>query len=138
MMILPNSSLHPSVISGKGFMDNQISQMPLADRQVAYLITNTQLEVINVGGDYALLHNLTKSPNMTKKKRKGPASPNHTAYLGRPMLELVPELDAQLVRLQAMLAGATADTQVLRICRTYARPPGESCFDIIFSPKHDS
>ena len=119
-------------------MDNQISQMPLADRQVAYLITNTQLEVINAGGDYALLHNLMNSPNVSKKKRKRPASPSHAAYLGRPMLELVPELDAQLVRLQAMLAGATADTQVLRICRTYARPPGESCFDIIFSPKHDS
>ncbi|MEZ4664150.1 MAG: HAMP domain-containing sensor histidine kinase [Caldilineaceae bacterium] len=132
-------------------MDNQISQMLLANRQVAYLITDTQLEVINAGGDHGLLHHLITPPCMTKRKRKRPTDYNQAVYLRRPIMELLPELDAHRSALQEMLYGAIADTQVLRISRTLpfteltkvqtvsaSSQPANNCFfDIVFSPKHD-
>ncbi|MEZ4710550.1 MAG: HAMP domain-containing sensor histidine kinase [Caldilineaceae bacterium] len=133
-------------------MDNQISQMLLANRQVAYLITDTQLEVINAGGDYGLLHNLITPPCMTQRKHKRSTEHSHAAYLQRPIVELLPELEAYRFVLQEMLYGGAIDTQVLRINRTLpfteltkaqtvspsAHSTHTNFFDIVLSPKHDA
>lgn len=132
-------------------MDSHISQLLLANRQVAYLITDTHLKVISVGGEIGLLQKLIYPSHTKRGKRRKSAKYGHSVYLKKQILDLLPELDTHLLTLQEILSGVREDPQMVQLDRTQPlvevaqiQPPTANLvsntdfyFDLVFSPKLD-